>query len=118
MRYGHFDDDAQEYRIERPDTPVSWVNYLGTGDYCALVSNNASGYAFHRSPKSGRMLRFRFNSVPQDRPGRYFYLRDAEDGDVWSVSWQPVAKPFRTPSGEVIGRKREGEPVAEYLCAH
>ena len=95
MRYGHFDDENNEYVIERPDTPASWVNYLGTEEYCAIVSNNASGYGFHKSPKSGRMLRFRFNSVPTDRPGRYFYLRDAEDGDVWSVTWQPVAKPFK-----------------------
>lgn len=112
MRYGHFDDENNEYVIERPDTPASWVNYLGTDEYCAIVSNNASGYGFHRSPKSGRMLRFRFNSVPLDRPGRYFYLRDAEDGDYWSVTWQPVAKPFKKP----------GQPAApdeaDYQCAH
>lgn len=104
MRYGYFDDAAREYIIERPDTPMSWVNYLGTDAYCAIVSNNAAGYAFHRSPKSGRLLRFRFNSVPMDRPGRYFFLRDEEDGDYWSVSWQPVAKPLV-----------EG---TEYRCAH
>ncbi len=104
MRYGYFDDAAREYIIERPDTPMSWVNYLGTDAYCAIVSNNAAGYAFHRSPKSGRLLRFRFNSVPMDRPGRYFFLRDEEDGDYWSVSWQPVAKPL------VDG--------TEYRCAH
>jgi N,N'-diacetylchitobiose phosphorylase len=103
MRYGYFDDEAREYVIERPDTPMSWVNYLGTDQYCAIVSNNAAGYAFHRSPKSGRLLRFRFNSVPMDRPGRYFYLRDAEDGDYWSLSWQPVAKPL---------------DQARYVCAH
>jgi N,N'-diacetylchitobiose phosphorylase len=112
MRYGYFDDSRRAYVIERPDTPMSWVNYLGTDEYCAIVSNNAAGYAFHRSPKSGRLLRFRFNSVPQDRPGRYFYLRDAEDGDVWSISWQPVAKPFRTPSGEVV-RMEGSDPKAE-----
>lgn len=112
MRYGYFDDDHRRYVIERPDTPASWVNYLGTDEYCAIVSNNASGYAFHKSPKSGRMLRFRFNSVPTDRPGRYFYLRDADDGDFWSVTWQPVAKPFKVP----------GKPLAvgqaDYQCAH
>ncbi len=94
MRYGYFDDQGREYVIERPDTPASWVNYLGTATYCAIISNNASGYGFHESPKSGRLLRFRFNSVPTDRPGRYVYLRDADDGDYWSVSWQPVAKPI------------------------
>lgn len=112
MRYGYFDDKNLEYVIERPDTPASWVNYLGTDEYCAIVSNNASGYGFHKSPKSGRMLRFRFNSVPTDRPGRYFYLRDQEDGDYWSVTWQPVAKPFALPGEE----PKEGE--ARYQCAH
>jgi N,N'-diacetylchitobiose phosphorylase len=112
MRYGHFDDEKNEYVIERPDTPASWVNYLGTDEYCAIVSNNASGYGFHKSPKSGRLLRFRFNSVPTDRPGRYFYIKDAEDGDTWSVTWQPVAKPFKKP-GEP---QQPGE--ADYQCAH
>ena len=94
MRYGYFDDIRREYVIEDPDTPMSWINYLGTAEYCSIISNNASGYAFYRSPKSGRLLRFRFNSVPMDRPGRYLYLRDNSDGDYWSASWQPVGKPL------------------------
>lgn len=94
MRYGYFDDERKEYVIERPDTPMSWINYLGTADYCGIISNNASGYSFYRSPKSGRMLRFRFNSIPMDRPGRYIYLHDHKSGDYWSATWQPVAKPL------------------------
>jgi N,N'-diacetylchitobiose phosphorylase len=112
MRYGTFSADGQEYIIERPDTPASWNNYLGTDEYCAIVSNNAAGYAFHRSPKTGRMLRFRFNSVPMDRPGRYFYLRDADDGDYWSATWQPVAKPIAEPGCP----PQAGQ--AEYRCIH
>lgn len=94
MRYGHFDDANREYVITHPDTPMSWVNYMGTGEYCGLISNNAAGYSFYKSPKSGRLLRFRFNSIPMDRPGRYVYLRDNADGDYWSASWQPVGKPL------------------------
>ena len=58
MRYGKFSKDGRQYIIERPDTPASWNNYLGTDEYCALVSNNAAGYSFYKSPKSGRILRF------------------------------------------------------------
>ncbi|MCX7800547.1 MAG: hypothetical protein N2109_09420 [Fimbriimonadales bacterium] len=94
MRYGTFDDDAREYRIERPDTPTSWSNYLGTTEYGAIVTNNAGGYSFFRSAARGRFLRLRFNSVPMDQPGRFFYLRDADSGDFWSASWQPVGKPL------------------------
>jgi N,N'-diacetylchitobiose phosphorylase len=93
VRYGYFDDAGREYVIERPDTPMPWINYLGEGDYCAIVSNNAGGYSFRRSPGHGRILRYRFNAVPTDRPGRYIYLRD-ERGDYWSASWAPVQKPL------------------------
>lgn len=94
MRYGHFDDHAKEYAIDRPDTPRSWTNYLGDTTYGAIISNNAGGYSFFRSGALGRFLRFRTNGVPMDQPGRYVYLRDAADGDFWSASWQPVGKPL------------------------
>ena len=94
MRYGHFDNRAREYVVDRPDTPKSWINYSGSRLYGAIVTNNAGGYSFYRSPAEGRILRFRFNSIPADQPGRYFYLRDRDSGDVWSASWQPVGKPL------------------------
>ncbi|MFN4244094.1 MAG: GH36-type glycosyl hydrolase domain-containing protein [Tepidisphaerales bacterium] len=94
MRYGHFDDAAREYVITRPDTPRPWSNYLGSTTYGAIITNHAGGYSFYQSGATGRFLRLRFNAVPLDQPGRYFYLRDAETGDFWSASWQPVGKPL------------------------
>ncbi len=94
MKYGHFDDNNREYVIDRPDTPRSWTNYLGSTEYGAIISNNAGGFSFFRSAADGRYTRMRFNSVPMDQPGRYFYLRDQESGDFWSSSWQPVGKPL------------------------
>ena len=94
MQYGYFDDSAKEYVITRPDTPQSWSNYLGSTEYGAIITNNAGGYGFYQSGARGRFLRLRFNNVPLDQPGRYFYLRDRESGDYWSASWQPVGKPL------------------------
>jgi N,N'-diacetylchitobiose phosphorylase len=94
MQYGYFDDSAKEYVITRPDTPQSWSNYLGSTEYGAIITNNAGGYGFYKSGAKGRFLRLRFNSIPMDQPGRYFYLRDRESGDYWSASWQPVGKPL------------------------
>jgi cellobiose phosphorylase len=95
MKYGYFDDQAKEYVINRPDTPLSWSNYLGTTEYGAIITNNAGGYGFYQSGAKGRFLRLRFNSIPMDQPGRYFYLHDKESGDFWSASWQPVGKPLK-----------------------
>jgi cellobiose phosphorylase len=95
MQYGYFDDARREYVITRPDTPRSWINYVGSRLYGGIITQNAGGYSFYRSGGRGRILRMRFNGIPQDQPGRYLYLRDDEDGDdYWSASWQPVAKPL------------------------
>ena len=100
MQYGHFDDKNKEYVIDRPDTPKSWSNYLGTTDYGAIITNNAGGYSFYKSGGMGRFMRMRFNAVPMDQSGRYIYLRDNEDGDFWSASWQPVGKPLDSYKSE------------------
>lgn len=92
MKYGYFDDKKKEYVITNPATPKSWSNYLGSTEYGAIITNNAGGYSFYKSVGMGRFMRMRFNSVPMDQAGRYIYLRDDEDGDFWSASWQPVGK--------------------------
>lgn len=100
MQYGYFDDDAKEYVVTRPDTPSSWSNYLGSTEYGAVITNNAGGYGFYKSGAQGRFMRLRFNSVPMDQPGRYFYLRDMQSRDYWSASWQPVGKPLDSYKSE------------------
>jgi cellobiose phosphorylase len=94
MKYGHFDDESREYVITRPDTPKSWINYLGSRLYGGIITQNAGGYSFYKSGGTGRILRMRFNGLPVDQPGRYLYLRDDQTGNFWSASWQPVAKPL------------------------
>jgi cellobiose phosphorylase len=94
MQFGHFDDANKEYVIDRPDTPRSWSNYLGSTEYGAIITNNAGGYSFYKSAAMGRFTRLRFNSLPMDQPGRYIYLRDHDSKDYWSASWQPVGKPL------------------------
>ena len=92
MQYGYFDDKNKEYVITRPDTPTPWINYLGLDEYCAIISNTAGGYSFHKDPRDRRITRYRYNNLPQDRPGRYIYLRDNLTKEYWSATWQPTNK--------------------------
>jgi len=88
MKYGHFDDVAREYVITNPRTPHPWLNYLGNEDFFGLISNTAGGYAFYKDARFRRLTRYRYNNVPWDDGGRYFYI---QDGDcVWSPGWKPV----------------------------
>ena len=92
MQYGHFDDGQREYVISRPDTPLPWINYLGSDDYFGIISNTAGGYSFYRDARLRRLTRYRYNNAPLDVGGRYLYLRDDQSGEYWSPSWQPVQR--------------------------
>lgn len=86
-QYGHFDDAHREYVITNPKTPFPWINYLGNEDFFGLISNTAGGYDFYKDAKFRRITRYRYNSVPMDNGGRYFYIKD---GDVvWNPGWKP-----------------------------
>lgn len=90
MRYGYFDDERREYVITTPKTPYPWINYLGTTAFFSLISHQAGGYCFYRDARLRRILRFRYNNVPADFGGRYFYVRDGDD--YWSPSYMPVKR--------------------------
>ena len=92
MRFGFFDDESREYVITRPDTPLPWINYLGTDSYFGLISNTAGGYSFYKDARLRRLTRYRYNNSPLDMGGRYIYLRDADSGEYWSPSWMPTRK--------------------------
>ena len=77
-RYGHFDDARREYIITDPRTPWPWINYLGSENFFSLISNTAGGYCFYRDARYRRLTRYRYNNVPMDDGGRYFYIRDGE----------------------------------------
>lgn len=100
-KYGHFSEDRQEFIITRPDTPAPWVNYISNGTYTGMVTHVGGGYSFYITPKDHRVARWRYNSLPLDRPGRSLILRDRASGRYWSPMWQPC-----------------GAPVEDYECRH
>ena len=92
MKYGFFDDASMEYVIERPDTPLPWINYLGTNGFFRLISNTCGGYCFYKDAKLLRITRYRYNSVPYDNNGHYFYIKEGDS--VWNPGWQPTKSPL------------------------
>ena len=116
MKYGYFDDKNREYVIDRPDTPAPWVNYLGSPEYGAIISNNAGGYSFAKSGANGRILRYIFNQF--DQPGRYLYIRDNVSGDYWSASWQPVGKDLASYKSNCCHGMGYTRMLAEYAGIH
>ncbi len=107
MHYGYFDDHNREYVITQPDTPLPWINYLGSKEYFSLISNTAGGYSFYKDARLRRLTRYRYNNAPLDVSGRYIYIRDdghqGSEGrpQFWSPTWQPTR-----------------QPLEEYECRH
>ena len=91
-KYGHFDDEHREYVITDPKTPWPWINYLGNEDFFSLISNTAGGYSFYKDAKFRRLTRYRYNNVPMDNGGRYFYIKDGDT--VWNPGWKPCKTPL------------------------
>ncbi len=91
-KYGHFDDANREYVITDPKTPWPWINYLGNEDFFSLISNTAGGYSFYKDAKFRRITRYRYNNVPMDNGGRYFYIKDGET--IWNPGWKPCKTPL------------------------
>ncbi len=92
MKYGYFDDLAREYVITEPRTPWPWINYLGNKDFFSLISNSAGGYSFYKDAKFRRLTRYRYNGVPMDAGGRYFYIKDGDT--IWNPGWKPTKTPL------------------------
>lgn len=105
MKYGYFDDAQKEYVITRPDTPLPWINYLGSEAFFGLISNTAGGYTFYKDARLRRLTRYRYNNAPLDMGGRYLYLRDDAAESDHPVYWSPTWMPTRSP-------------LAAYECRH
>jgi len=90
MKFGYFDDERKEYVITTPQTPWPWINYLGSEAFFGLISNTGGGYCFYRDARLRRITRYRYNNIPIDNGGRYFYVYD--NGDFWTPGWMPVKR--------------------------
>ena len=105
MQFGHFDDEHREYVITQPDTPMPWINYLGSREFFGIISNTAGGYAFYRDARLRRLTRYRYNNAPLDTGGRYIYLRDNTGSEKAPLFWSPTWMPTRNH-------------LDEYECRH
>lgn len=92
MKFGYFDDEMKEYVITTPETPLPWINYLGNEDFFSLISNTCGGYSFYKDAKLLRLTRYRYNNIPRDTNGRYYFIKQGDT--IWNPGWQPTKTPL------------------------
>ena len=119
MKFGYFDDRNKEYVITTPQTPLPWINYLGSEDFFSLVSNTAGGYSFYRDARMRRLTRYRYNNSPLDMDGHRIYIKDGDT--VWNPGWQPTKTPLDSYSCRhglgytVVEGKKDGVTARQEL---
>jgi cellobiose phosphorylase len=94
--YGYFDDDAREYVITNPRTPVKWINYIGTLAFGGFIDQTGGMLICSQDPALNRITKY----LTQDPPGEFrastLYIRTpGEDGfSVFSPFFVPTLTPY------------------------
>ncbi|MDP2424796.1 MAG: glycosyl transferase family 36 [bacterium] len=92
-QYGHFSDDGKEYIITNPFTPKPWINVISNGEYSLMVSQTGGGCSWRGNAAQNRLTRL-YQDLVKDSFGKYFYLRDLSTNSFWSLTFNPVQRPY------------------------
>ena len=101
---GGFREDGREYVIATgPDarTPAPWCNVLANPGFGCIVSESGSMVTWSGNSQSHRLTPWS-NDAVTDPSGEAIYLRDDEDGSVWSATPAPAGgnRPYEIRHGQ------------------
>jgi cellobiose phosphorylase len=92
MKFGYFDDQAREYVITDPRTPVKWINYIGTLQFGGFVDHTGGTLLCSRDPALNRITKYITQMPSSDFKGETLYLR------LHTTSGYRVFSPFFVPT--------------------
>ena len=79
-------------KTKNTSSPLQGLRYHGSTtsgceNFFSLVSNTCGGYSFYKDAKLLRLTRYRYNNVPYDSNGHYYYIKDGDT--IWNPGWMP-----------------------------
>ncbi len=95
--YGYFDDEAREYVITNPQTPVKWINYLGSLAFGGFIDQTGGMLICRGDPAQNRITKYLTQGPPSEFRATTLYLRfPREEGgyDVLSPFFVPTLIPL------------------------
>ena len=92
MKYGDFKDDAREYVITNPKTPVKWINYIGDLTFGGFVDHTGGALICKGDPSLNRITKYIQQMPSSDFKGETLYIRIKKDGAY------KVFSPFFVPT--------------------
>jgi cellobiose phosphorylase len=92
MKYGDFVDEAREYVITNPKTPVKWINYIGNLAFGGFVDHTGGALVCKGDPSLNRITKYIQQMPSSDFKGETLYIRIKKDGAY------KVFSPFFVPT--------------------
>jgi cellobiose phosphorylase len=92
MKYGRFNDEAREYVITNPKTPVKWINYIGDLTFGGFVDHTGGALICKGDPSLNRITKYIQQMPSSDFKGETLYVRIKKDGV------RKVFSPFFVPT--------------------
>lgn len=86
--YGRFEEDGRTFVVTDPRTPRPWVNVIANERAGIVVSASGSGFAWVDNSQLAVVTRWE-QDLTRDASGRFLWVRDADTGEVWSLSPAP-----------------------------
>ncbi|MHB8475132.1 MAG: GH36-type glycosyl hydrolase domain-containing protein [Steroidobacteraceae bacterium] len=95
---GGFAGDGREYVVvldEGQWTPAPWINVIANAQFGCQVSADGSGSAWSLNAQQNQITPW-CNDPVSDAPAEAIYLRDEDNGDLWSATPLPIREPSLT----------------------
>lgn len=112
---GGFAENGREYVIVQgpgQTTPMPWINVIANPDFGFQVSADGAGFTWAANSREHPLTPWS-NDPVGDPAGHAFYIRDDDDGAVWS----PTAAPIRDPAGTYVVHHGWGYSRFEYAVS-
>ena len=89
--YGAFSEDGKEYWItfnKNNRVPTVWSNILANEKFGTIVTEGLGGYTWYKNSRLNRISSWE-NYPSLDIPSEVIYLKEPEEGKVWSLGGNP-----------------------------
>ena len=90
--YGAFSEDGREYIIQtnkENKLPTTWSHIIANDKFGSVVTESGGGYTWYKNSRLNRVTSWH-NSASVNIPSEIIYLKDEENGRIWTPTAMPM----------------------------
>ena len=90
--YGAFSEDGKEYIIrtnKENKLPTTWSHIIANDQFGSVLTESGGGYTWYKNSRLNRVTTWH-NSSSTNIPSEIIYLKDEENGRIWTPTAMPM----------------------------